>query len=870
MEKKGTMDAEDGGKHDNVADDSDVADDGDVVGDTKGDQGKEKNDGGQATPIKGKAVSSTSEREPSAIKPSRGTTLPSSLSPSSISKVNFPKDGQEYGRQASKRGNDEDDEVAASPQLPSRHPIHPVLQPQAQRSPVAPTSSSSPNTKNGPASRSMELTEEFGGVSVNAGKPRATGEMATASVRGALILPTSTANSIVMRKTKSQEGLAKATAVVEQEGKPLLAESLIGKDYTLKGKESTNPNKSRADSASSAKARIRSSNLHSTPTTSAHYSSHSSSGPAPSSGAYIPPASGNLRPGDTITFPDNPNLHGCPYCDKVYEGQHARSICRRHQMSKHGIELEVQVKKSRWDNNPNRPATEAEKHKRTLESKRRWAAKDRRRRRAQKLGLPFDELDDDDEDYSDEEYDEIKRESDSPALHYGSGREARGQSESFDESKLQAFSPRSEDEVSEEEEEEELPPALVVHGTPVSQLRSSGGRVRNTPARYRQDSEDEPDRSVKGKAMRSDVSRRKQPAQASRRLTRAGSTTSSASSYPAVNRIRADSQAESDSTGYQSQSMQPEEGQERSVSYGWASAQVAVPTALAEYYIDDQGRRKPSEARAVRNKDGTISYLYPTTTKMSHHGYSSAHGDDLHSDASSGRTRPDTSSRTTAKSNGRPASRRQGSLSIIQLPIKDNDDNVFGSGSHAVPDDEEEDLEAPITPSKKRTQISRRESSDSDEEAAKVLLAISASPARLPTDVTPAAGHVAADGPSISLFLSPSRVLVGEDSARTVQFKEVPGAAALTEDDSTPVRPYNGVSRGAHGRKAGESALAGGLWPAQVRRKSISERHIQSEFDDPFHPPGLQSSSAYHPSSSASRRALDSEPQTPGELDPPV
>ncbi|KAJ9125056.1 hypothetical protein QFC22_000009 [Naganishia vaughanmartiniae] len=46
-------------------------------------------------------------------------------------------------------------------------------------------------------------------------------------------------------------------------------------------------------------------------------------------------------------------------------------------MSKHGIELEVQVKKSRWDNNPNRPATELEKHQRTLESKRRWAAKDR-------------------------------------------------------------------------------------------------------------------------------------------------------------------------------------------------------------------------------------------------------------------------------------------------------------------------------------------------------------------------------------------------------------------------------------------------------------------------------------------------------------
>lgn len=60
--------------------------------------------------------------------------------------------------------------------------------------------------------------------------------------------------------------------------------------------------------------------------------------------------SDDLRPGDTVTNPDYPTAHGCPYCEKVYTGQHARSICRRHQMSKHGIELEVQVKKSRWDN----------------------------------------------------------------------------------------------------------------------------------------------------------------------------------------------------------------------------------------------------------------------------------------------------------------------------------------------------------------------------------------------------------------------------------------------------------------------------------------------------------------------------------------
>lgn len=63
-----------------------------------------------------------------------------------------------------------------------------------------------------------------------------------------------------------------------------------------------------------------------------------------------PPAHPHLRPGDTITDAATPHIHGCPYCDKVYVGQHARSICRRHQMSKHGIELDVQVKKSRWDN----------------------------------------------------------------------------------------------------------------------------------------------------------------------------------------------------------------------------------------------------------------------------------------------------------------------------------------------------------------------------------------------------------------------------------------------------------------------------------------------------------------------------------------
>lgn len=86
------------------------------------------------------------------------------------------------------------------------------------------------------------------------------------------------------------------------------------------------------------------------PATSAKAPKSSSSKRKDSQDARLPPAKNNLRAGDTVTDPNTPHIHGCPFCDKVYTGQHARSICRRHQMSKHGIELEVQVKKSRWDN----------------------------------------------------------------------------------------------------------------------------------------------------------------------------------------------------------------------------------------------------------------------------------------------------------------------------------------------------------------------------------------------------------------------------------------------------------------------------------------------------------------------------------------
>ncbi|GAA5978978.1 hypothetical protein JCM11641_000114 [Rhodosporidiobolus odoratus] len=72
----------------------------------------------------------------------------------------------------------------------------------------------------------------------------------------------------------------------------------------------------------------------------------------------------------------------CPNCDKVYRGKHARSIWRRHLQDKHGIPLSAQPKRTRWDNDASRPKSEEEKRARTLDSKRKWA----RRNRAGKSG----------------------------------------------------------------------------------------------------------------------------------------------------------------------------------------------------------------------------------------------------------------------------------------------------------------------------------------------------------------------------------------------------------------------------------------------------------------------------------------------------
>ncbi|KDE09007.1 hypothetical protein MVLG_00729 [Microbotryum lychnidis-dioicae p1A1 Lamole] len=67
----------------------------------------------------------------------------------------------------------------------------------------------------------------------------------------------------------------------------------------------------------------------------------------------------------------------CSYCDKIYKGKHARSIWRRHLQDKHGIPLASQPRRTRWDNDANRPKSEEERRARTLDSKRRWARKNR-------------------------------------------------------------------------------------------------------------------------------------------------------------------------------------------------------------------------------------------------------------------------------------------------------------------------------------------------------------------------------------------------------------------------------------------------------------------------------------------------------------
>ena len=74
----------------------------------------------------------------------------------------------------------------------------------------------------------------------------------------------------------------------------------------------------------------------------------------------------------------------CHLCDKVYNGKHGRSIFRRHLQSKHNIPLSSQPRKTRWDNDSNRPKDDDERRNRMLQSKRRWAARKRESKRLQK------------------------------------------------------------------------------------------------------------------------------------------------------------------------------------------------------------------------------------------------------------------------------------------------------------------------------------------------------------------------------------------------------------------------------------------------------------------------------------------------------
>jgi hypothetical protein len=43
-------------------------------------------------------------------------------------------------------------------------------------------------------------------------------------------------------------------------------------------------------------------------------------------------------------------IYPCPFCNKNYGGKHARSIWRRHLSNKHGIPLNLQPRRTRWDN----------------------------------------------------------------------------------------------------------------------------------------------------------------------------------------------------------------------------------------------------------------------------------------------------------------------------------------------------------------------------------------------------------------------------------------------------------------------------------------------------------------------------------------
>ncbi|KAK0538703.1 hypothetical protein OC842_001226 [Tilletia horrida] len=76
----------------------------------------------------------------------------------------------------------------------------------------------------------------------------------------------------------------------------------------------------------------------------------------------------------------DPSIFPCPFCDKSYEGKHARSIWRRHLQDKHAIPLSAQPRRTRWDSDVNRPKNAEERRQRMLESKRRWAQKRRKQK----------------------------------------------------------------------------------------------------------------------------------------------------------------------------------------------------------------------------------------------------------------------------------------------------------------------------------------------------------------------------------------------------------------------------------------------------------------------------------------------------------
>ncbi|KAA1110182.1 hypothetical protein PGT21_013496 [Puccinia graminis f. sp. tritici] len=92
----------------------------------------------------------------------------------------------------------------------------------------------------------------------------------------------------------------------------------------------------------------------------------------------------------TLALMDQPEsevtIYDCEYCEKTYQGKHARSIWRRHLSDKHKIPLSTQPRRTRWDNDANRPKTEEERRERTLESKRRWARKNRAAKKAAREG----------------------------------------------------------------------------------------------------------------------------------------------------------------------------------------------------------------------------------------------------------------------------------------------------------------------------------------------------------------------------------------------------------------------------------------------------------------------------------------------------